>query len=221
MGEKPEEWDPLDVVLRHHSVSPEAGSSDGEGDPYRWRARASVSMYGSGAGVVEHLAFLRVVGTPEEITARLRGLEEARRAVIQTLYNPEFGPRPPVAGLHQRYDPVEEATNAESALVELIEYTRELREEARSVVEGLERDGFVYVSDDDQLKVDTGGDGANPKAVREVIGRLHNRWREQGKDWGYDRDYTSKIRSALSAAFPAELLSHSRIKSVIQSREKG
>lgn len=221
--------DPLDLVLDWHTGTGDPSGANEDRDREYWnRARAFVRTYGRGQDVVERLAFLRVVGTPEELTERLDKLEAALAAVSDVVYGPDLGVRPGFFSeleYGENLDAPEEVGPAVlDGLRELARYVHGARAESEAVVQALERDGFTYNADEDRLELRSDGPGRPAKAVSEVVARVYRRIRPRYREETSDDRHTprpllARIRAALSPAFPSELLEDDALRSALQSRK--
>jgi hypothetical protein len=213
------DWDPLDMIFRYHTQP-----GDTERGNYWETARAFASIYGAGTyDIVEQLAFLRVVGTPET-------LKEERERVLYALNVVERAVRDQQQRGHLRpgfysYEYGEYFDAPETSGLDMVEGLRELGRyleaaylESRRIMESLEADGFTYNENKGRLEVKPEGRGSRRKVVSEVVARLHERHRDDD-EW-YSKGRYARFRSTLSEVFPEDLLTDDAIKSAIQYQER-
>jgi hypothetical protein len=221
MPESEERPDALDFLLDHHS-EPGRPDEDREDDPedsdgdrgwsYRDHARASVLNYGPGADVFEHVAFLRVVGTADEIRDRLERLRDIGAEIDAIARSPDdLKLRPRFDNRPRWIDPEEAYGEIMDGLQDYTEYLTEALEAAQLAERWLEDAGFRY--DDGKLGI-TGTGGRPRQVVREAISRTADRLHPSGPR--YDAKFYSRVRGALLSVFPRELLTDEDIRRGIE-----
>lgn len=213
--------DPILEFLKHThpGLPPEP---EGHERRYFDAARASVLNYGAGVDIVEKLAFLRIVGTPDELEREYEELGKAFQVVdgivrdrrragylrVRFFSEVAYGEKMDAPDAH--------GVDLLEGIEQLGDYLYAAQEEAKRIVAALEDDGFVY--EDGMLKV-TGTGGRRRHVVSDLIGRVWEWVREPG-DSMYSADVRDRVRGALSSVFPPEILTDDRIKSAIQNHQR-
>jgi len=217
------EWDAVDDFVRE--VEPGRAARDSTGHEYDERARAQVLNCGIGCSAPEHVAFLRVVGTPDALAAEHELAAKALHAldsIVRDRRNRGYA-RPRF--FSEEYGEAVDIDTPDGSGFELLDRLYELCHyldaallEARRAVDLLEDQGFEYR--EGRLYV-SGTGGRARQVLREVVGRTWE-WVRDPDDPMYSREVLDRVRAALSGVFPAELLpDDASLKRAIQySRER-